>query len=123
MSIREFIEPIVEKLKESSGVKTVYGEPMTVENKTIIPVARAGYGFGGRPGKSESGEGEGDLMNAIGGTMSSPIGVLEVNQEETRFIPVNDHHPLKLLGAFAAGMMLGAFLVTRARRRGELDDV
>ena len=45
--------PILQSLKESiltANVKAVYGEPIAAQGKTVIPVAKLIYGFGGGAG-------------------------------------------------------------------------
>lgn len=41
---------LLQSLKESilgqAGVKAIYGEPITAQGKTIIPVAKLMYGYG-----------------------------------------------------------------------------
>jgi uncharacterized spore protein YtfJ len=50
MSTKELIDSAVEHLHTSASVKTVYGEPVVIDGKTIIPVAKVAYGFGGGAG-------------------------------------------------------------------------
>ncbi len=38
MSTKELIDSAVEHLRTSASVKTVYGEPVVVDGKTIIPM-------------------------------------------------------------------------------------
>ncbi len=38
---------IVEQVREQAGVEAVFGDPVTAEGRTVIPVARVSYGFGG----------------------------------------------------------------------------
>lgn len=66
LDIEQYTKSIMERLQASAGVKTIYGDPVTAEGKTVIPVARVRYGFGagfgsGRNGetKTEGGEGAG----------------------------------------------------------------
>ena len=45
--------PILQSLKESiltANVKAVYGEPIAAQGKTVNPVAKIIYGFGGGAG-------------------------------------------------------------------------
>src|ERR1700740_2440377 len=45
--------PILQSLKESiltANVKAVYGEPIAAQGKTVIPIAKLIYGFGGGAG-------------------------------------------------------------------------
>jgi uncharacterized spore protein YtfJ len=97
------LEKIVTPLERTATVKNVYGEPITSNGKTIIPVARVAFGFGGGYGKKnrnnnqtttgttpqmENGAGGGGGMYAI------PKGVYEITPYSTRFIPVNNTRQL-----------------------------
>jgi uncharacterized spore protein YtfJ len=111
---------ILQSLKESilgqASVKTVYGEPITAQGKTVIPVAKimfgygAGAGTGGVGNTSARGEGGG----GGGGLRAIPVGVVEISNQQTRFIPISDRK--KVAGAVLAGVFLGIFLAWRRRR-------
>jgi uncharacterized spore protein YtfJ len=47
----EMLRAIGERFQTSGNVKNVFGDPITVEGKTIIPVARIKYGFGAGAGR------------------------------------------------------------------------
>ena len=115
LNIEQYTQSIVERLQASASVKTIYGDPLTAEGKTIIPVARVGYGFGagfgtGKKGETENEGGEG--AGGGGGVAASPVGVVEITKEDTRFIPVGEE--TRLLGALLVGLFLGLLF---ARRR------
>ncbi len=101
-----------EPLTRSASVRSVYGEAISANGKTIIPVARLAYGFGSGWGRKhhdqDSPEGEG----GGGGVYAVPIGVVEVTDAETRFVALHDRRVLA--GAMLVGFCLGAFW---ARRR------
>jgi len=101
------LESMFEPLSRSASVSAVYGEAISANDKTIIPVARIAYGFGGGRGRKhhegDSPEGEG----AGGGVYAVPIGVVEVTDAGTRFIALNDKR--KLAGVLMLGFCLGAF--------------
>lgn len=110
---------ILQSLKESivaANVKAVYGEPVAAQGKTIIPVAKIIYGYGagsGTGGVGNSGtRGEGD--GGGGGARAIPVGVVEVSNQQTRFVPVSDRR--KLAGAAVMGVGLGLLLAWRRRR-------
>lgn len=111
---------ILQSLKESllgqANVKTIYGEPITAHEKTIIPVARIVYGYGAGAGTggvgSTSARGEGGGGGA--GVRALPVGVVEVSKEQTRFVPITDRK--KMGGALLAGIGLGVLLAWRRRR-------
>ena len=115
MDIEQYTKSIIERLQASANVKTIYGDPVTAEGKTLIPVARVGYGFGTGfgPGRNREDEGEGEPNAGSGGAVgASPVGVIEITKEDTKFIPVGEE--TKLVGALLVGLFLGLLL---ARRR------
>lgn len=112
MDVQNFIPTIAERLQSSATVKNIYGEPIERDGKTIIPVARIRYGFGGGmgtkgkdPEQGEQGGGGGGGVNAI------PVGVLEVTSEETRLIPFNDFKKTAMY--FVAGIIFGLLFLRK----------
>jgi len=104
---------ILQSLKESiltANVKAVYGEPVAAQGKTIIPVAKIIYGYGGGAGTGGRGNGgaSGEGGGGGGGARAIPVGVVEVSDQQTRFIAITDRR--KLAGAVAMGLGVGLFL-------------
>jgi uncharacterized spore protein YtfJ len=114
MSIPERVQSIVERIQGSASVKTVYGEPIKAEGKTIIPVARVSYGFGmcSCGGRAEQPQGQDKDTQGCGGGGAglsvNPVGVLEIAEGETRYIPIAIG--AKLAGALIVGIFLGALI-------------
>ena len=114
MSIPERVQSIVERLQTSANVKTVYGEPIKVDGKTIVPVARVAYCFGmcscGKKGEEQGQQGKDQQSCGGGGGALSvrPAGVLEITESETRFIPIGVGR--KLAGALIVGLFLGVLI-------------
>ena len=78
MSIEHYFQSIVERLHSSANVRTVYGEPVETQGKTVIPVSRVRYAFGS--GSARLGE-AGTLGEALGGggaVQAESVGVFEV---------------------------------------------
>lgn len=94
MKLKDIFTDISEKLYASSTVKTVYGEPIEAHGKTIVPVAEVRYGFGAGGGKGgkqkEADETYHEGAGGGGGVTVTPIGVLEITAEETRYIPIQN---------------------------------
>lgn len=111
---------LLQSLKDSvlsqANVRTVYGEPITAHDKTIIPVARIVYGFGAGAGAGGMGEkntrGEGG--GGGGGVRAVPVGVIEVSNHRTRFVAISDKR--KIVGAVLAGIGLGMWWARRRHR-------
>ncbi|HTY84344.1 MAG TPA: spore germination protein GerW family protein [Silvibacterium sp.] len=112
MSSPAILQSLKESVLSQASVKAVYGEPIAAQGKTIIPVAKIAYGFGagagigGVDGPGACGEGGG------GGARAIPVGVVEVADDQTRFIPINDRK--KLMGTVAFGIGLGMWLRRRS---------
>ena len=110
---------ILQSLKESivaANVKSVYGEPIAAQGKTVIPVAKIIYGYGagaGTGGVGNSGT-RGEGGGGGGGARAIPVGVVEVSDRQTRFVPIGDRR--KLAGAVAIGIGMGLWLGWRRRR-------
>jgi uncharacterized spore protein YtfJ len=111
----EIFKTIVEPLQSSAAVKSVFGDPVSAQGKTVIPVARIAWGFGGgsgkrdREGKPDEGEGGG------GGVLATPLGVFEVTDGETRFIPLNENR--KFVAGGLAGLVIGFLWATRTQAK------
>ena len=54
MNVGDTLKGIVERIKETAKVETVYGQPVEFEGKTVIPVAKVRYGFGAGVGEGKS---------------------------------------------------------------------
>ena len=111
---------LLQSLKDSvlgqANVKTIYGEPISAHEKTIIPVAKIMYGYGagaGTGGVGDTSRGEGG--GGGGGVRAIPVGVIEVSHQSTRFIPITDRK--KLTGAVLAGTLDNTCRIDSARIR------
>jgi hypothetical protein len=95
-------------LAAASGARLCYGEPVHVEGRTVIPVARvrAAGGMGQRA--------SGGRLDAV------PVGFTEVSQAGARFEPVGAPGalPRGLAAGGAALTALAAAAVLRRPRRG-----
>lgn len=123
MSAKELIEGAVDRLRASASVKTVYGEPIITEGKTVIPVAKVAYGFGAGHGsgtherktpngkKPVEGEGEG----AGGGVAAKPVGVVEITGQETKFVQFGAPKKLMITALVGAGVGVGLGLLLGRR--------
>lgn len=116
MSIQQFIQSVVDRLQTTASVKTVFGEPIEVKGRTLIPVARVAYGFcvGSGPGKQASEESKETRTGGGGGVGVRPAGVLEITEETTRFIPIG--HRRRLVGVLFLGFVLGILIAGRRSR-------
>ena len=80
-SADRFIGTIAEKLGGVARAATIFADPVVREGVTVIPVARARWGFGGGVGhrKDEEGAGGG------GGVQVTPVGFIEIKDGQAEF--------------------------------------
>ena len=124
VNVPDIFRSVAERLQTSAGVKTVFGDPASAEGKTIIPVARVRYGFGGGGGSAPhrgSEPGSEDQQEALGGGGGggievTPIGLIEITAGETRYISFEGRR--RIVRTLVIGALLALFLLRRRRRRG-----
>ncbi len=108
MSIEHYFQSLVERLHSSANVRTVYGDPVETQGKTVIPVSRVRYAFGS--GSARLGE-AGTLGEALGGggaVQAESVGVFEVTDAGTRYVPVESGKTVA--AALAAGFLVGVLI-------------
>ncbi|MFE7798642.1 hypothetical protein [Nocardia sp. NPDC057440] len=98
----------MESIGGRAGAATVFGEPVTADGITIVPVARAGFGFGG----------------VGGGTHVRPLGYIEISHGVAGYHPIRDRWghvivPLTAITAWLAAqwMIRSVIELRRIRRR------
>jgi uncharacterized spore protein YtfJ len=110
---------LLQSLKESilsqANVKAVYGEPIAAQGKTVVPVAKIMYGYGAAAGTGGVGDSRarGEGGGGGGGARAIPVGVIEISDQQTRFVPITDRK--KLTRAVLVGIGLGLWLGWRRR--------
>jgi len=109
-------------IPDAATVRTAFGEPIRLEGRTLIPVARVGHAFGmGYGGGEQKGRPAEDAPAAAGsggggggGLRVTPIAVIEVTAEQMTIRPIIDVARVALLGAVL--MAWNIFWVTRTIR-------
>jgi uncharacterized spore protein YtfJ len=102
-------------MRDEANVNACFGAPVEIDGRTVIPVARVGYGFGvgtGKVGASEE-EASGHAFERVptgggggGGATSTPIGYIAVSEDEVRVEPILDQQKLAVVS-----MLVGAWSV------------
>ena len=100
-------------LREKADVNACFGEPVTIEGRTVIPVAEVAYGFGmgvgygttteeDDPEETSGGVGGG----GGGGVQARPLAAIEVTPEGVWVEPIIDEQKVAL-----AGILLGGWTI------------
>jgi sporulation protein YtfJ len=106
MIVEDFLKTITEEISNMISTKTVIGEHIIVEDKTIIPVTKVTFGFGsgGGEGKGKSGE-EGTGGGGGGGGSISPVAFLVVTAQDVQLFTVKGKGALARLAEVMPEMM------------------
>jgi uncharacterized spore protein YtfJ len=109
----EDIFAAVEDMRDKANVNAVFGEPVQVADKAIIPVADIKYGFGLGFGEGatasddeEETEPSGQGGGVGGGIAARPVAVLEISDMGVIVKPVMDEGRIAL-----AGILTGAWAI------------
>ncbi|WP_424886991.1 spore germination protein GerW family protein [Streptomyces sp. XH2] len=109
------MERLADELGSRVSKTIVYGEPVTAEGITVIPVAEVGigFGFGGGAGRKAeaamTGEGGGG-----GGVMARPRGFIEIKDGTTVYKPLRN--PWVDVAMPIAALLAGTAVPFLARR-------
>lgn len=111
----DFVAELADRIGAAAGVKAVFGEPVERDGVTVIPVAKASWGFGGGGGGEGTDEGHG----GGGGASARPHGFIEIEGGRATYRPIR--HPLRsgvlALLAVAALGAVAAIVAPRCRNR------
>ena len=86
--LKETLSSIIGELKVIASTKTVVGEPLTLDNKMVVPVSRimVGFGVGGGEGQEAEKRG-GSAGGGAGGARIDPIGFIIIDEDKISFLP------------------------------------
>ena len=101
----KLLERVAKTIGEKAMVSTVFGEPVERKGITVIPVAKARFGFGGGGGVGGREGQEGSGGGGGGGAAVSPLGYIEVRDGGAEFRRISaptDLVPLVAAASIAA---------------------
>jgi uncharacterized spore protein YtfJ len=83
-SAAEFIGGLADRLGATARASTIFADPVERDGLTIIPAARARWGFGGGVGRKRDEDGAG----GGGGAQVTPVGYIAMKNGEAEFRPI-----------------------------------
>ncbi|GIH94659.1 spore germination protein GerW family protein [Planobispora siamensis] len=104
------IMDVIDQAKDNATVNRVFGEPITREGVTVVPVAKIASGGGGGRGKQEGGQHPGEGSGGGYGLSATPAGVFVIKDGEVRWQPAVDVNRIVL-----GGQIVGVVLLLTAR--------
>ncbi|MCH7953283.1 MAG: hypothetical protein IIC25_05290 [Chloroflexi bacterium] len=116
------LSEMLERIRATARVELVYGKGRKVGDKTLIPIAAVAYTFGAGAGggttPASNGGGEAPMGGGGGGggaVRVQPVGVLEVDGDETRLVPILDWTRIITTGLTAFGIWMVFRTIFRRR--------
>ncbi len=115
---------MLERIRATARIELVYGKERKIGDKTLIPIAAvaftfgAGAGGGTAPVIDDDGVGEAPVGGGGGGGGSVrvlPVGVLEVDADETRMVPILDWTRIITTGLTVFGIWMVFRTIFRRR--------
>ena len=97
----EWVQRLGERIGVRAGASAVFGDPVEQAGVTVIPVARARWGFGGGSGGDGANQGAG----GGGGAEVTPMGFIEIRGGDARFVRIRDLRSTASRLAVAAGLV------------------
>ena len=89
--VEDLVKTTLGEIEKVLSTRTVVGEPITIEGRTLIPLISVGFGFGagGGEGKGEAKQkGEGVGGGTGGGAGVKPIAMVIIDKEGVRIEPI-----------------------------------
>ena len=86
--LKETLSAIIGELKQIATTETVVGDPLTLDDKMVVPVSRIMVGFGVGGGEGEEVKKRGGFAGGgAGGARIDPIGFIIIDGEKISFLP------------------------------------
>jgi len=80
MERADIIEDIGSELSKFLSTETIFGEPMVINNVTLIPVQAVSLGFGGGVGTGKASKSEGQGSGSGAGAMLRPVAIVAITE-------------------------------------------
>ena len=89
-NVVEILKGVVGELREISKSETIIGEPITVGDKTVIPIVKISVGFGAGGGQGENEKaGTGFGGGGGGGAKIEPAAFIIMDKHGVSLLPAN----------------------------------
>jgi uncharacterized spore protein YtfJ len=99
----ELLQRIGQTVGDGAKISTVFGDPVERKGITVMPVAKARFGFGGGGGAGARGGDQGSGGGGGGGALVSPVGYIEVHDGTAQFKRISS--PVDLLALVVAASL------------------
>ena len=124
--LEQLADVVLSRILSRVGTRTVFGEPVTQGDITVVPVAKVStrFGFGGgsgsSPAKQDADASNGSGMGGGGDVKAKPLGYIEITPHGSRFMPIEDEMEIGVLAMKFVGVAIVLVALRFLLRRGGL---
>lgn len=106
MNFEESLKIITEEIASMISTKTVVGEHISIEGRTIIPVTKVSFGFGSGAGEGKGKTGDlGSGGGGGGGACIQPIAFLVVSKDDVQLFSLREKGAMERITAIIPEML------------------
>jgi uncharacterized spore protein YtfJ len=86
-NVVDILKGVVGELKEVARSETIIGEPVTVGEKTVIPIVKISFGFGAGGGQGDDQKRSGFGGGGGGGARIEPAAFIILDKTDVKLLP------------------------------------
>jgi uncharacterized spore protein YtfJ len=86
-NVVDILKGVVGELKELARSETIIGEPVSVGDKTVIPIVKISFGFGAGGGQRDSGKSDEFGGGGGGGAKIEPAAFIIMDKDGVSLLP------------------------------------
>jgi uncharacterized spore protein YtfJ len=86
-NVVDILKGVVGELKEVARSETIIGEPVTVGEKTVIPIVKISFGFGAGGGQGDDQKRSGFGGGGGGGARIEPAAFIIIDKTDVKLLP------------------------------------
>lgn len=102
MNLEDTLKVLTEEIANMISTKTVIGEHIVIDGRTIIPVTKVSFGFGSGGGESKE---QGTGAGGGGGACVHPIAFLVVSKEDVQVFAIKEKGVIERISAVIPEIM------------------
>ena len=105
MNLEESLKVITEEIANMISTKTVIGEHIIIEGRTIIPITKVSFGFGSGGGEGKGKAGDQGSGAGGGGACVQPVAFLVVSKEDVQLFALKEKGIIERISAVIPEIM------------------
>lgn len=120
MNFEESLKILTEEITSMISTKTVVGEHIVIDGRTIIPVTKVSFGFGSGAGEGKAKAGDlGSGAGGGGGACIQPIAFLVVSKDDVQLLSLREKGTVEQITSIIPELMEKYKSIEEERKKKE----